>query len=236
MSPHFEELDWSATPMGDLSLRRRLDPVAGVEVFEVKLGDEFLMSSLFTVAEIALANRALSLLGDDQLDVVVGGLGLGYTAAAVLEDPRVHSLLVIERLAPVIDWHERELVPAAVASSDRTRLVNEDFFALAAGRGFDPDSPDRRFHAIVLDIDHSPRHLLNPAHADLYTPEGTARLARSLHPGGVFALWSNDPPDQEYLHTLRTVFASADAEVIEFANPLQARPATNTVYLAQHTS
>lgn len=218
MSPRFEELDWTSTPMGDLSLRRRLDPTTGVEVFEVKLGEEFLMSSLFTVAEIALTTRALDLLGDDQLDVVVGGLGLGYTAAAALADPRVRSLLVVERLAPVIDWHERQLVPSAVPSSDRTRLVNEDFFALAAGSGFDPDSPDRLFHA------------------DLYTPEGTARVAGRLRPGGVFALWSNDPPDDEYLRTLRTVFPSAHAEVVEFANPLQSRSAMNTVYLAQRSS
>ena len=234
MSPRLEELDWSLTPMGELSLRRRLDPVAGVDVFEVKLGEEFLMSSLFTVAEIALATRALRLVDPllEQLDVVVGGLGLGYTAAAVLEDPRVRSLLVVERLAPVIDWHERGLVPSAVPSSDRTRLVNEDFFALAAGPGLDPDSPGRRFHAIILDIDHSPRHLLSPAHADLYAATGTARLAALLHPGGVFALWSNDPPDEDYLSTLRTAFPGARAEVVEFANPLQSRPATNTVYLA----
>lgn len=236
MSPRLEELDWTSTPMGDLSLRRRLDPTTGVEVYEVKLGEEFLMSSLFTVAEIALTTRAFSLLGDEPLDVVVGGLGLGYTAAAALADPRVRSLLVVERLAPVIDWHERQLVPSAVPSSDRTRLVNEDFFALAAGSGFDPDSPDRQFHAILLDVDHSPRHLLSPTHADLYTVEGTARLARSLRPGGVFALWSNDPPDDDYLRTLRTVFPSSYAEVIEFANPLQGRPATNTVYLAQRSS
>lgn len=235
MSPRLEELGWTPTPMGDLSLRRRLDPTTGVDVFEVKLGEEFLMSSLFTVAEIALATRALSLLDGEQLDVVVGGLGLGYTAAAALDDPRVRSLVVVERLAPVIDWHERRLVPAAVPSTARTRLVNEDFFALAVGAGLDPDSPGRRFHAILLDVDHSPRHLLNPSHSGFYTPEGTALLARNLHPGGVFALWSNDPPDEDYLRTLRTVFTRANAEVIEFANPLQSRPATNTVYLAQQS-
>ena len=190
------------------------------------------MSSLFTAAEIALTTHALGLHGGEQLDVVVGGLGLGYTAAAALEDPRVHSVVVVERLAPVIGWHERRLVPSAVPSSDRTRLLNADFFALARGTGFDPDAPGRQFDAILLDVDHSPRHLLDPSHADLYTPEGTARLARILRPGGVFALWSNDPPDEQYVGILRSVFPDASAEVIEFPNPLQSRPATNTVYLA----
>jgi spermidine synthase len=232
MSARIEELDWTPTPMGDLSLRRRLDPVAGVDVFEVKLGEEFLMSSLFTVAEIALATHALALVEGEGLDVVVGGLGLGYTAAAALEDRRVRSLIVVERLAPVIGWHERVLVPSAVPSSERTRLVNQDFFALASGSGFDPDSAGRQFHAILLDVDHSPRHLLSSSHADFYTLAGTAMLSEHLQPGGAFALWSNDPPDEEYLRTLRAVFPDAAADVVEFDNPLQARPATNTVYLA----
>lgn len=233
MSSRLEELGWSDTPLGELTLRRRFDPVAHTDVFEVKLGDDFLMSSLFTVAEIALAHRALDQLSDLRLDVVVGGLGLGYTATAVLEDPRVESLLVVERLAPVIDWHERRLVPDAVPTSKRTRLINRDFFTLTAGEGFDPDQPHRKFHAVILDVDHSPRHVLDPSHQHFYTLDGTAKLANHLHPGGVFALWSNDPPDGEYLRILEAVFPGAHADVIEFDNPLQSKSATNTVYLAQ---
>jgi spermidine synthase len=235
MSKRFEELDWTPTPMGDLMLRRRFDPVAEVDVFEVKLGEDFLMSSLFTVAEIALTTMALDLLPDEPLDVVVGGLGLGYTAATALADARVRSMLVIERLAPVISWHERGLIPAAVPSSQRTRLINDDFFALAAGSGFDTESPDRKFHVVILDIDHSPRHLLSAGHAGFYTPEGTAHLASHLLPEGVFALWSNDPPDEEYLTTLQSVFPDARAEVVEFDNPLQSRTSTNTIYVGRRT-
>jgi len=84
--------------MGEISLRRRLDPGLNVDVYEVKLDDEFLMSSLFTVAEVELARLALATHPDtgSDLDVVVGGLGLGYTARTVLEDPRVGSLTVVE--------------------------------------------------------------------------------------------------------------------------------------------
>ncbi len=83
----FEELDYRETPIGELSLRRRTQLPLGVEVFEVKLGDEFLMSSLFTEGEIALADLGLADLGGGPLDVVVGGLGLGYSARAVLDHP-----------------------------------------------------------------------------------------------------------------------------------------------------
>ena len=84
MAINFEELDYQKTRLGELSLRRRMDPVAGVEVFEIKLGDTYLMSSLFTVAEQELAKLGLAGLDEAGLDVVVGGLGLGYTACAAL--------------------------------------------------------------------------------------------------------------------------------------------------------
>ncbi|MEE1942978.1 spermidine synthase [Streptomyces sp. TRM 70361] len=240
MSPRFEEIDWRPTPMGDISLRRRRDPVTGQDVHEVKLGDEFLMSSLFTAGEIALARLGLAALPDAgtgaELDVVVGGLGLGYTAGAALDDPRVRSLIVIDALPDVIRWHEEKLVPlgARLTADRRCRLVQGDFFALAGDpRGLDPARPDRRFHAILLDIDHSPRHVLHPRHAALYRSGGMRALAGQLHPGGVFALWSNDPPDEEFTAVLAEVFAAAEAHVVDFDNPFQDGTAANTVYVAR---
>jgi spermidine synthase len=232
----FQELAWNNSPLGEISLRRRHDPTVDAEVYEVKLNDEFLMSSLFTAAEIELARRGLALLDGDGFDVVVGGLGLGYTAVTVLDDARVRSLQVIDVLADVIDWHRRRLLPFAgeLTTDERCRLVRGDFFALTADpAGYDPDQPGRAVHAILVDIDHSPEHLLHPRHASLYTPDGLRRLARHLHPGGVFGLWSNDPPADEFVHLLATVFDTAHAEVIEFDNPLQRRTSTNTVYLAR---
>ena len=161
MSARFTEIDWRETPMGAISLRRKTDATLAVDVYEVKLGDEFLMSSLFTVAEIELARLGLAQQRGDALDVVVGGLGLGYTAREVLHDPRVNSLIVVEALGEVIEWHQRELLPMAgeLTSDPRTRLVRGDFFAMAGDRtGFDPDAPDRLFHVILLDIDHTPRY------------------------------------------------------------------------------
>ena len=60
MSLYFEELDYRPTPIGALSLRRRRELSLGVDVFEIKLGDEYLMSSLFTASEIALARLGLA--------------------------------------------------------------------------------------------------------------------------------------------------------------------------------
>ncbi|SEQ95000.1 Spermine/spermidine synthase [Lentzea xinjiangensis] len=236
MSARFQELDWRRTPLGELTLRRRLDPGSGEEIHEIKLNDEFLMSSLFTVAEVELARLALAELPRDDLQVVVGGLGLGYTARTVLEDPRVGALVVVDALGEVIDWHRQGLIPAgkALAGDPRCRLVHGDFFAmLRSGEGFDPAAAGRRFDAIVVDIDHSPRHLLHPGNADFYEPEGLRRLAGLLRPGGVFALWSNEPPEAEFTATLAAIFTGVRAEVVSFRNPLQDRNSTNTVYLAK---
>lgn len=238
ITPDFEELDYRRTPLGDLSLRRRrVLSLEGREVFEVKLGDEFLMSSLFNEGEIALAR--LGLAGQDAagLDVVVGGLGLGYTACAALDFPGVRSVLVIEALADVIRWHQKGLVPLGgkLTGDSRCRLVNGDFFALACsdGQGFDHDLPGRRFHSILLDVDHSPRNLLHAGHGSFYEPAGLRKLTSYLHPGGVFALWSNDPADPEFLQALASAFATAQAHVVTFHNPLLNREAANTVYVAR---
>ncbi|WP_021593263.1 hypothetical protein [Actinomadura welshii] len=236
MSALFEELDWRPTPMGAISLRRRRDPSAGVEVYEIKLDDEFLMSSLWTTGETELARLGLAAAQGDELDVVVGGLGLGHTAQAALDDPRVRSLTVVETLGEVIEWHQRKLVPLGgrLTSDPRCQLVQGDFFALAgAPAGLERDGVGRRVHAVLLDIDHSPRRVLASGHAPFYRPGPLRRLAGQLHPGGVFALWSNEPPDEDFRAVLGEVFATVSAHVVEFPNPIQGGTAANTVYVTQ---
>jgi len=235
MSALFEELDYRDTPIGALSLRRRRELTLGVDVFEIKLGDEFLMSSLFTASEIALARLGLAGLSGERLDVVVGGLGLGYTAQAVLVHKTVSSLIVVDALAAVIDWHRQGLVPLGreLTSDARCRFVHGDFFALAASSaGFDPENPARQFDAVLVDIDHSPDALLDAGNAAFYCEVGLTRLSTHLRPGGVFGLWSNERPDDSFTARLASVFADARAEEVTFLNPLQDRPFTQSVYLA----
>ncbi len=234
MSVSFEELDFRPTPMGVLSLRRRRRPMSEVDVYEIKLGDEFLMSSQFTLAEIELARLGLAALDRADLDVVVGGLGLGYTARAVLENAHVRSMIVVDALAEVIEWHAQGLLPLGkeLTGDPRCRLAHGDFFAMAASvEGFDAGSKARRFDAVLVDIDHSPRKLLHPRHAALYEPEGIALLAEHLNPGGVFALWSNDPPDAAFERVLAGAFATSNTHVVTFDNWRGEHDASNTVYV-----
>lgn len=234
MSALFEELDYQVTPLGAVSLRRRRILPLGVDVFEVLLGEEHLMSSLFTASEVALAKLGLAALGrapEGGWTVTVGGLGLGYTAAAVLEDPDVARLEVVDLLAPVIEWHEKRLVPLdpPLAGDTRCTLRQGDFFALAASEeGFGAPQD-----AILIDIDHTPDWLLDARSGSFYSQEGLAKLARHLKAGGVMGLWSDAGEDEAFMARMASVFSEAWSEPVTFHNPLQDRPFTQTVYLAR---
>jgi spermidine synthase len=237
MGPRFEELAHADTAMGEITLRRRVEPTLGVDVYEVRLGEEYLMTSLFTASEEALGRLGLGLLEHDDgpLDVVVGGLGLGWTARTVLQDRRVGSLLVVDALAEVIRWHHEGLVPGSddLVRDPRCRLVEGDFFAMAAGEGFDPQRPGRVVDAVLVDIDHTPDHTLHADHGAFYTPAGLRAMARFLRPGGVFGLWSDDPPTEAFLAVLAEVLDDVRGEVVEFANPLTGGRSACSVYLAR---
>jgi len=237
MTLDFEELDYQETPLGAISLRRRADlKLEGEIVYEVKLGDEFLMSSLFTTAEIQLARLGLGALEGAGLDIVIGGLGLGYTAVAVLEATSVRSLRVIEVMEPVIDWHRRGLVPLGkeLVSDPRCTLVHADFFewASSSGGGFDRATPTWLVHGVLLDIDHSPSQWLAPGNSAFYSVPGLRSLADKLHPGGIFGLWSNDPPDAEFTRLLDAVFRSSESHIVTFPNRYSGGESSNTIYLA----
>jgi len=252
----FEELDYAMTPLGELILRRReVLSLNRAEVFEVKLDGALLMSSIVNEAEKALARLALPLLAAPRCDVLIGGLGLGYTAKAALDADRVASVTVIEFLERVITWHLDERVPLGrtLTKDGRCHLVHGDFFAavgspalsrdVSSGPG--PDAPDsqalahiaaRRFHAILLDIDHSPQSLLHAAHATFYAEEGLNRLADHIEPGGVFALWSADCPDESLISGLSGAFADVGVRDVNFYNPMLDLHDVNYIVIARRAA
>ena len=225
-----EELDYRPTEMGPLVLRRRWVAAIDQDVVEVILGDEHLMSSLFTVGEIELAVRGLAAAKGEGLRVLVGGLGLGYTARAALASPRVATVEVVDALGPVIEWHRAGLVPIgdSLGQEPRCTLSHGDFFGwFDALRG-----EGERYDVVLLDIDHSPRQLLHPDHARFYTAEGLTRVRDALTEAGVFAMWSDEGPDEDFLTVLAAVFPAARGEVVAVDNPLTGGASTCTIYVA----
>lgn len=241
MSFLFEELDCQSSPIGDISLRRRSEPRLNNKIiFEVKLGDEFLMSSLFVEAEEQLSSLGLAALKRNghtsDLNIIVGGLGLGYTAVEALKDPDLKMMRVIDIMAPVISWHQRGLLPVGdiLATDARSELVQGDFFKLATSTdgGFDKNQPEKKVHAVLLDIDHSPSHWLNDANQSFYTEESLNRLAAKICSGGVFALWSNELPDEAFSDLLSRIFVNCEAHIVNFPNPYTGEESSNSVYVA----
>ena len=230
MSFFYEHLDFQPTPIGDLMLRRRRMPQFGdTDIYEVKLGEHFLMTSLFHEAESQLAILGLGALEHEPLDVMVGGLGLGYTAVEALKDPRIESLVVIDFLKEVIGWHENGIVPLGktLNGDPRCKLVNADFFKLMH------NAPENQFDAILLDIDHTPTHVLHQTNAHFYTEAGLREMAAHLNPGGVFAMWADGLPEAFFTERLKAVLPTAEAHTIEFDNPITGGSSVGAVYVAQ---
>lgn len=234
----FEEIDYQETALGAISLRKRSEPrLDNLLIYEVKLNEEWLMSSLFVDAEEELSRLGLQKLKDNGhnngLSVVVGGLGLGYTSVTALSDQSVVMLRTIDVMPAVIDWHQRGLLPIGdvLATDSRSQLIHGDFFAIASNPELGFISPEK-VHAVLLDIDHSPSHWLNQGNQDFYTQESLMNMANKIEVGGVFGLWSNDLPDQNFVDLLNTVFATTETHIVEFSNPYSGQTSKNSVYIS----
>lgn len=232
MTPsNLEILAYEDTPLGPLCLRRReLLSRPGTVVTEVTLNHAFLMSSHITVSERALARIALEMHGGAELRVLVGGLGLGYTAHAALDSARVGYVEVVEFLPQVIDWLERELFPLApeLKADARFAAVRGDVYA----RLSDAPPAGEAFDLILIDVDHAPDDRLSPANDVFYTSEGLARVKRHLAADGVLGVWSS-AESERFERALRDAFDDVRIEPVAFYNELVDEETTDWVYFGR---
>ncbi len=226
-----EILDYQETPLGLLTLRRReLLSRPGVIVTEVTLDHCFLMSSYHTESERALASEALALhKGRAGLSVLVGGLGLGFTALEALKDRRVVDVEVVELLPQVIAWLSEGWIPdaALLREDERLRLTEGDIYT----RLLAPPSSEKLVDLILIDVDHAPDEMLDPANAAFYTAPGLECVQRHLKPEGVLAVWSTYP-SEEFLEVLREVFDDVSVREISWWNDLVDVQKIDTLFTA----
>jgi spermidine synthase len=196
-------------------------------VTEVTLNHEFLMSSLYTDSERALAHRALQIHSGHGLRVLVGGLGLGYTAHETLRSDRVARVEVVELLPQVVDWLKRGLLPLSSELADDPRLVltEGDVYRRLAGR------PDELFDVILIDVDHSPEERLGEASASFYTTHGVRAARRHLAAHGVLAVWSS-AESSPFADVLREVFAHVRVDAVTYDNRLVDQQRTDWLFIA----
>ncbi|MCW2617352.1 MAG: hypothetical protein JWR28_501 [Modestobacter sp.] len=199
-----QELGRAAGAHGEVTLRRRTGP-DGAEVTELIVDGVFAMDDVDTSTEQALATETLRRCPGEGLRVLVGGLGLGWTAATVLAEPRVAAVDVAELQPALVGWAADGLLPGLPAlPAERLTLHVADVAVHLAGAR-------RNWDAVLLDVDNGPAFLVHHSNAGLYEEAGLATALAALRPGGVLAIWSSDPVP-ELADRLAALPGTADVE------------------------
>jgi spermidine synthase len=216
--PDIEYLGATERSIGTLYLCRWPSQGAvGGLVYEVYIDGALLMSSVSPLSERLLATRALEAHsgGDRPLRVLVGGLGLGYTAEAALESKAVADVRVIDRIDVVIDWMREGLLPLSeqLNADKRLSLMTGDVYDDLLGPATES------WDLILVDVDHAPQMPLDPASLPFYTEEGQAAVRRHLAPGGILAVWSAHD-DEPFAAALARAYPRSWRDYIEWTSDI----------------
>jgi spermidine synthase len=219
----YAEVARAESPRGELVLRRRSeDRAAGT--LELRVNGVFVMDTRETTSEIELAALALDLV-EHPREVVVGGLGLGFTAQRVLADPRVEKVMVVEIEEALIGWMRDGTVPhgPALLADKRLHLVNADIVMAI-------EEATSTYDLVLLDVDNGPGYLVHESNAGVYEQDVLAAIRRMLNLGGVLAIWSANPAPGLQA-TMERVFGSCTEHRYDVL--LQERPEEYLLYVSR---
>lgn len=175
------ELARACLPNGDLLTLRQ----CGAE-FEIRINLLELMTSKNAVSERALAEVACARV--DAAHILIGGLGMGYTVRAVLDQVGRDAQVTVAELVPdVIAWNRGPLAELTARPLDdrRVTVTNLDVTDVIRGNS-------GVFDAILMDVDNGPEAVCFPSNRFLYSVEGVALVRSGLKPGGVLGVWAAD--------------------------------------------
>lgn len=213
------EVARATSARGELVLLRRDDGALALRVNGV-----FVMDTAHTSTERALAAAALRL--PHPVRVLVGGLGLGFTTAELLADPRVHAVVVAEIEPGVVQWMLDGTVPhgPSLLADPRVQVRVADVREVVESQ--EPGSVD----AILLDVDNGPDFLVFEANASLYEVDFLRTCMDRLTAAGALLIWSSTRSDA----LERAVTAAAGAWTVDVHDvDLDGRSEAYSVYAAR---
>lgn len=227
MPPEYVEIARAASERGEVVLRRRResdDPDAGGAV-ELRVNGVFVMDTVETTTERELARAALKQVEHPRA-VLIGGLGLGFTAHEVLADPRVERVAVVELEDALVEWMRDGTVPhgPSYLADERLHVVVADIRSAVA------EATPGSYDLVLLDLDNGPGYLVHDANAEVYEATFLGELAELVRPGGALAVWSS-AASEPLAAALADVFGSVTP--VAYDVDLQGRAEQYFLYLAR---
>lgn len=225
----YTEVARADSPRGEVVLRQRRDRDAGPGapgVLELRVNGVFVMDTLETSSERGLAAAALKQVAHPR-QVVIGGLGLGFTMHEVLADHRVERLVVVEIEDALVQWMRDGTVPhgPSYLADDRVTVMNADIRLAMA------EATVAAYDLILLDVDNGPGFLVHDDNEALYQAEFLGQAKEALRPGGALVIWSAAESPRLQAE-LQDVFGNVAA--IPYDVTLQSREEHYWIYLARH--
>jgi len=204
----YVEIARTETERGELVLRERREE-GSPNVLELRANGVFVMDSQETSTEQALADAALELV-EEPHDVLVGGLGLGYTMHRVLADHRVERCSVVEIEQALVDWMRDGTIPhgPALLADERANPVVADLAVALL------EAPESSYDLVLMDVDNGPDQLVHEENEALYRQPFLEQVHRVLRPGGAVVVWAAEP-SIALEATLRSVFGNAESRGYE---------------------
>ena len=201
----FVEVARAESEHGELVLRERRENGAPA-ILELRANGVFVMDTAEHASERALATAALALV-EEPRDVLVGGMGLGFTMHEVMADSRVQRCTVVEIEEALVGWMRDGTIPhgPTMLADERANPVIADVSVAL------PEADESSYDLVLLDVDNGPSFLVHESNARIYEKEFLQEVRRVLRPGGALVVWSMDvAPDLQSV--LASVFDETDAQ------------------------
>ena len=196
--------------------------INGVTEYEMVVNGVFLMSSNQAETERLLVRRGIEIAGCRQGDILIGGLGMGFSVREACENGSSPASIDVVEIDPVVFTWNLHLIDRnrAYLADPRVALIQDDFVHFVR-------KTKKKYHVICMDIDNGPMLLVYEKNEYAYSPAFFMRVRKVLRENGVFAIWSGNADDRLY----KDMSASfRECRVEEVYQDMQGKPISYYLY------